>query len=109
LTNASAGVPLPSFFLYFLSYFVIAGLDPAIHAAKGLEQNLNWLTSLHVSMDHRVKPGGDEGIRLFDNMDRQSSDAQARPRERCRSFGSLTDRRPIPFTIPPESAATLLI
>jgi hypothetical protein len=28
--------------------FVIAGLDPAIHA------------ELHFSMDHRVKPGGDE-------------------------------------------------
>jgi hypothetical protein len=27
--------------------FVIAGLDPAIHG------------ELHVSMDHRVKPGGD--------------------------------------------------
>ena len=40
--------------------FVIAGLDPAIHAAKRLEQNLDRLTSLHISMDHRVKPGGDE-------------------------------------------------
>jgi len=31
------------------------------------------------------------------------------PRERCYSFRSLTYRRLIPFTIPPESAATLLI
>jgi len=30
-------------------YFVIAGLDPAIHA------------ELHFGMDHRVKPGGDGG------------------------------------------------
>jgi hypothetical protein len=46
-------------FSFFFS-FVIAGLDPAIHAAKRLEQNLDRLTSLHISMDHRVKPGGDE-------------------------------------------------
>jgi hypothetical protein len=35
----------PAFrFLFFRSYFVIAGLDPAIHAAKRLEQNSDWLT-----------------------------------------------------------------
>ena len=33
-------------------YFVIAGLDPAIHGAAP--------HALRVSMDHRVKPGGDE-------------------------------------------------
>jgi hypothetical protein len=32
--------------------FVIAGLDPSIHAAS---QNTR-----HFSMDHRVKPGGDD-------------------------------------------------
>jgi hypothetical protein len=32
--------------------FVIAGLDPAIHAASPLARR--------VSMDHRVKPGGDD-------------------------------------------------
>ncbi len=55
-------------FSFVLSYFVIAGhsrskngvdslaYDPAIHAAKRLEQNLDWLTLWHVSMDHRVIP-----------------------------------------------------
>jgi hypothetical protein len=44
--------------------FVIAGLDPAIHTAKRLKQNSEWLAQRHVSMDHRVKPGGDEGYCL---------------------------------------------
>jgi hypothetical protein len=35
-----------------LSAFVIAGLDPAIHVAS--------LRTQRVSMDHRVKPGGDD-------------------------------------------------
>jgi hypothetical protein len=43
-----------------LVFAVIAGLDPATHATKRLEQNLDWLTSLRVGMDRRVKPGGDE-------------------------------------------------
>jgi hypothetical protein len=75
---------LPAFrFLYLLeasrkevSSFVIAGLDPAIHAAERLRQNLDWLLSRDFSMDHRafaapkwlrprrrVKPGGDEELR----------------------------------------------
>jgi hypothetical protein len=33
--------------------FVIAGLDPAIHAELHFSMD-------HRSMDHRVKPGGDE-------------------------------------------------
>jgi len=40
-------------------YFVIAGLDPAIHAATSLAQS-HRLQMRRVSMDHRVKPGGDE-------------------------------------------------
>jgi hypothetical protein len=42
---------------FVLSYFVIAGLGPAIHAATKLPLSFR---KLHVSMDHRVKPGGDE-------------------------------------------------
>jgi len=44
----------------FLFSFVIAGLDPAIHAARGLFRVSDRLSSLHFSMDHRVKPGGDD-------------------------------------------------
>jgi hypothetical protein len=77
---------LPAFRFLFLSsvpsYFVIAGLDPAIHAAKRLEQNSGWLTSPRVSMDRRgvgersdavlrtAMPGGDE--ELFDIVDRET-------------------------------------
>jgi hypothetical protein len=39
--------------LFAMTNFVIAGLDPAIHAASPRVRRL--------SMDHRVKPGGDEG------------------------------------------------
>src|SRR5438105_4907159 len=42
-----------------MTYFVIAGLDPAIHAASPLPQS-HRLQMRRVSMDHRVKPGGDE-------------------------------------------------
>jgi hypothetical protein len=38
---------------------VIAGLDPAIHAARPLVR-FSRLRLLHFSMDHRVEPGGDE-------------------------------------------------
>jgi hypothetical protein len=38
---------------------VIAGLDPAIHTELRLALPSPFL-SLHFSMDHRVKPGGDE-------------------------------------------------
>jgi hypothetical protein len=49
--------------------FVIAGLDPAIHATVKLVQIFRCLTSLRFSMDHRVKPGGDdENAWLFDNL-----------------------------------------
>jgi hypothetical protein len=50
----------------FLFSFVIAvpgldpGIDPAIHAAKRLFRVSDRLSSLHFSMDHRVKPGGDD-------------------------------------------------
>ena len=52
-------------FLLFLSFrsffFVIAGLDPAIHAEATRDQNFRVATrNLQVNMDHRVKPGGDE-------------------------------------------------
>jgi hypothetical protein len=40
-------------------HVVIAGLDPAIHAELRLAL-LSPFLSLHFSMDHRVKPGGDE-------------------------------------------------
>jgi hypothetical protein len=67
--TASVGVPLPSllFLSSVFSSFVIAGLDPAIHAASPLVQMVSF-DSLRVSMDHRVKPGGDEeGAWLFEN------------------------------------------
>jgi hypothetical protein len=42
-------------------YLVIAGLDPAIHAAKPLAlASPRGFGLLNVSMGHRVKPGGDE-------------------------------------------------
>jgi hypothetical protein len=40
---------------------VIAGLDPAIHAAMGLAFTARF-SSLPFRMDHRVKPGGDEVV-----------------------------------------------
>jgi hypothetical protein len=40
-------------------YFVIAGLDPAIHAVGQLAGPYR-LRMRRISMDHRVKPGGDE-------------------------------------------------
>ena len=39
--------------------FVIAGLDPAIHAAGPLPKMVGFELR-RVGMDHRVKPGGDE-------------------------------------------------
>jgi hypothetical protein len=41
--------------------FVIAGLDPAIHARSRLVHP-GRSNSPHFRMDHRVKPGGDEGM-----------------------------------------------
>jgi hypothetical protein len=38
---------------------VIAGLDPAIHAARPLVRPYGFRQS-HFTMDHWVKPGGDE-------------------------------------------------
>jgi hypothetical protein len=46
-----------------LSYLVIAGLDPAIHATSriiGLDRICGGSTVRFFSMDRRVKPGGDE-------------------------------------------------
>ncbi len=54
---ASVGVSPPFFFV--LS-FVIAGLDPAIHAEVTLANAPTGICLLQLSMDHRVKPGGDE-------------------------------------------------
>jgi hypothetical protein len=39
--------------------FVIAGLDPAIHAEHRLAELSRMFVVRHFSMDHRVKPGGD--------------------------------------------------
>jgi len=47
---------------HFISYFAIAGLDPAIHAAARLLWRFDRLSLPHFSMDHRVKPGGDEDV-----------------------------------------------
>jgi hypothetical protein len=41
-------------------HFVIAGLDPAIHADAPLARIDRTERSPHLGMDHRVKPGGDE-------------------------------------------------
>jgi hypothetical protein len=42
-------------------HVVIAGLDPAIHAGRvGLLRLTASHNSWHVTMDHRVKPGGDD-------------------------------------------------
>jgi hypothetical protein len=41
-------------------HVVIAGLDPAIHAAKRAIGISRRFFEPHVSIDHRVKPGGDE-------------------------------------------------
>jgi hypothetical protein len=43
-----------------LRSFVIAGLDPAIHADEKLDRFADKLSEPRVSMDHRVKPGGDD-------------------------------------------------
>jgi hypothetical protein len=42
--------------------FVIAGLDPAIHAADWIAQIVRRFLERRGSMDHRVKPGGDERL-----------------------------------------------
>jgi hypothetical protein len=77
---------LPAFrFLYFLPeasrkelFFVIAGLDPAIHVTERLKHNSGWLTQPRVNMDRRSKAGGDEeNLLLFDNLDRQHARANA--------------------------------
>ena len=50
-------------FLSFFPFvpFVIAGLDPAIHAAvKPAKRFPPNVCLLELCMDHRVKPGGDE-------------------------------------------------
>jgi hypothetical protein len=40
--------------------FVIARLDPAIHAEASLVNASTGICLRHVSMDHRIKSGGDE-------------------------------------------------
>jgi len=52
---------LPSVGSFGSSLFVIAGLDPAIHAEVKRGQTFGRFRKPHVSMDHRVKPGGDGG------------------------------------------------
>jgi hypothetical protein len=56
---------LPAFRLLFS--FVIAGLDPAIHADEKLDGSADKLSEPHVGMDHRVKPAGDEVFCLWQN------------------------------------------
>jgi hypothetical protein len=55
---ASVGVSPPNFFRSFP--FVIAGLDPAIHAEASLANASTGICSLQLSVDHRIKSGGDE-------------------------------------------------
>jgi hypothetical protein len=47
-------------FLSLPFLFVITGLDPVIHAERGLVYPPAKLSKLQVGMGHRVKPGGDE-------------------------------------------------
>ncbi len=68
---------------FVLLYFVIAGLDPAIHAAARLVLTFRSALSPHFSMDHRVKPGGDEESGLFDIAGLRSSDANASRERWC--------------------------
>jgi hypothetical protein len=44
--------------------FVIAGLDPAIHAEDPLAEFYRMFVARHFSMDHRVQPGGDEAEKM---------------------------------------------
>jgi hypothetical protein len=48
------------FRFFFFPFFVIAGLDPAIHAAVKLARQPPGVCKLHCSMDHRIKSGGDD-------------------------------------------------
>jgi hypothetical protein len=43
-----------------LPHVVIAGLDPAIHAELPIMRFAGMFSFRLISMDHRVKPGGDE-------------------------------------------------
>jgi hypothetical protein len=47
--------------LFLLSFFPssLPGIDPAIHTAKRQKQNSRWLAWHNVSMDRRIKSGGD--------------------------------------------------
>jgi len=51
-------------FYFFRSFpfvpFVIAGLDPAIHGEARLANASTGICPLQLSMDHRIKSGGDE-------------------------------------------------
>jgi hypothetical protein len=59
---ASVGVSPPIFlsFFRFVLFFVIAGLDPAIHTKATLANASTGISLLQLSMDHRIKSGGDE-------------------------------------------------
>jgi hypothetical protein len=63
LEQASVGVPLPflSSVGSLLLLLVIAGFDPAIHADTKRGQTFGRSRKPQLTMDHRVKPGGDEG------------------------------------------------
>ena len=57
---ASVGVSPPNLISSFFVPFVITGLDPAIHGEGTLANASTGIYPLQLSMDHRVKPGGDE-------------------------------------------------
>src|SRR5581483_11515563 len=64
------------FFLFVLS-FVIAGLDPGIHAEASLAQRFHRrLRRLKLRMDHRIKSGGDESESVV-TVASHSSDAKS--------------------------------
>jgi hypothetical protein len=51
----------------FVPFFVIAGLDPAIHAEATLDQTSGRISQAAAQRHHRIKSGGDEeNATLFD-------------------------------------------
>ena len=106
-----------SFFSLRSFILVIAGLDPAIHADAKLGRTCRMsFRKPHVSMDHRVKPGGDEesGRRCLtfasENAGRESVAYSCRParasnclaRTRC---GRSYITPPMPTTPAPGAPA----
>jgi hypothetical protein len=55
--------PAFRFLFLFRSFFVIAGLDPAIHAAKKLASSTGRLSTLQTSMDRQIKPAVTKSVR----------------------------------------------